>query len=233
MRYNGRWIEALRNFMVIRCPFLLATASSLIVSASFSCLAAPAGRVTFIPPLASARTIQVTETVWEAAKWSHARPAAESGSDHFLHCSPGQVPTGDEVGQPSQSDRSSLHLRRNNAGRIRWQADALPAGATRRMARSLSWAFLNNIPGPVSAVPATRGGRHVLLANSVLDGVREEYWFDPKTHLLLRSTLSGTWQGKTTEVMRTEYAEWVLNKPLPPALFRVPPAGTTHSGASL
>jgi len=88
--------------------------------------------------------------------------------------------------------------------------------------------LLNNVPGPVSAVPAVRSGRQVLLAIRVLDGMHEEYWFDPKTHLLLRSTLSGIWQGKTRKILHTEYAGWILNKPLARSVFRVPSVGTHH-----
>jgi len=88
--------------------------------------------------------------------------------------------------------------------------------------------LLNNAPGPVSAVPAIRDGKRVLLVvrSSPSDG--HEFWFDPKTHLLIRDMMFLTWQGKTSEVTRTEYTGWVLNKPLSPAVFRVPSSNMGH-----
>ena len=88
--------------------------------------------------------------------------------------------------------------------------------------------LLNNMPGPISAVPAVREGRKVLLtvqANRAGGHSHSEYWFDPKTHLLLRWLMFITWQGKTSAALRTDYSGWVLNRPLPTSVFRVPARG--------
>ncbi len=82
--------------------------------------------------------------------------------------------------------------------------------------------LLNNIPGPVSALPVVRDGKKILLARRVLGEIHDEFWFDPKTHLLTRSVAFITWQGKTSEFTRTDYTGWVLNRPLPPSVFRLP-----------
>ena len=231
MRYNGRWIKALGNFMIIRCPYLLATASSLIVSASVPCLAAPPGGTSFTPPLADAKTIQVTETVWEAQNGPTPGPLRRAGVMTFCITRPDKFRMEMKSGSPAKVTSSYVSdgttLVGYDGGRTRTQP-----------AQHAEWPFpvmglLNNVPGPVSAVPAVRGGRQVLLAIVRRGPDRQELWFDPKTHLLLRDTMFLTWQGKTSEVMRTDYTEWVLNKPLSPTLFRVPSAGTSHSGVAL
>ncbi len=217
--------------MVI-CRFsLLALASSLIASASLPCLAAPAGRINFTPPLADAKTIQVTETVWEAQNGATPGSVRKAGTITFCIARPDKFWTEMKAGNPAKVTDFYISDGTTMTGYSGGQTRSQPA-------QRAEWPFpvmglLNNAPGPVSAVPAVRGGRRVLLAIRVSGASREEYWFDPKTHLLLRSTLSGIWQGKTSEILRTQYTGWILNKPLAPSVFRVPSAGTSHSGASL
>ena len=207
--------------MVICRSFLLAAASSLITSASLPCLAAPVGGISFTPPLANARTIQVTETVWEARNGSTPGPLQRAGTITFCIARPDKFRMEMKSGSPAKVTGFTVSDGTMMSG---YSGD----GPTRSQpAQRAEWpltvmGLLNNTPGSVSAVPAVRGGKQVLLAIRVSDGVREEYWFDPKTHLLLRSTLSGTWQGKTSEILRTEYSNWVLNKLLSPATFRMP-----------
>lgn len=210
--------------MVIRRFSLLALASSLIASASVSCLAAPTGRVNFTPPLADAKTIQVTETVWEPQNRYAPSPLRKAGVITLCIARPDKFRTEMKVGHPAKVTDFYISDGITMTGHSDGRTFSRPA-------QRAEWPFpvvslLNSVPGPVSAVPAVRGGRHILLAIRGSDGGHEEYWFDPKTHLLLRSTLSGTWQGKASEILRTEYSGWVLNKPLSPTLFRAPSAGT-------
>ena len=213
--------------MVIRRVFVLAAASSLIVSASFSCLAAPAGGINFTPPLATAKTIQVTETVWEAGNGSAPGPLQKGGVMTFCIVRPDKFRVKMTAGDSAKLSSFYVSDGQTLTGYDGRQTRSQPA-------QRAEWPFpvmglLNNAPGPVSAVPAVRDGRRVLVAVSRQGPGRQECWFDPKTHLLLRDMMFITWQGKTTETMRTEYSGWILNKPLSPALFRMPPAGISHS----
>ena len=217
--------------MVIRRWFLPAAASSIVVSASFSCLAAPAGGVNFTPPLASAKTIQVTETVWEAQNGATPGPLRKAGIMTFCIARPDKFRMEMKSGSPAKVTNSFISDGQTLVGYDGRQTRSQPA-------QRAQWPFpvmglLNNAPGLVSAVPAVRGGRQVLLAVVRRGPDRQELWFDPKTLLLIRDTMFLTWQGKTTEVMRTEYTDWVLNKPLSPALFRMPSAGISHSKVAL
>ncbi len=218
--------------MVIRRVFALAAASSMIVSASFSCLAAPAGGMSFTPLLASAKTIQVTETVWELQNRSAPSPLRKAGVITFCIARPDKFRVEMKSSSPAKVTDFTVSDGTTIAG---YSGD----GPTRTQpAQRAEWPFsvmglLNNAPGPVSAVPAVRGGRRVLVAVSRQGPGRQECWFDPKTHLLLRQMLFITWQGKTTETMRTEYSGWILNKPLAPSIFRMPPVGISHSKVGL
>lgn len=212
--------------MIIRHLFLSAAAFGIIVSASAPCLAAPTGTISFTPPLANAKTIQVTETVWEAQNGSSPGPLRRAGVVTFRIVRPDKFRVEMKSGSPPKvtdfyvSDGTTLVG--FSGGRTRTQP-------TQRA----EWPFpvmglLNNAPGTVSAIPAIRGGRQVLLAIVKLDPDYQECWFDPKTHLLIRDMMFMTWQGKTTETMRTEYSGWILSKPLSPAVFRVPAANAKH-----
>lgn len=217
--------------MVIRRWFLSAAAFSIVVSASVPCLAAPAGRINFTPPLASAKTIQVTETVWEAQNGATPGPLRKVGVMTFCIVRPDKFRVEMKSGSPAKVTSSFISDGKTLVGYDGGQTRSQPA-------QRAEWPFpvmglLNNAPGPVSATPAVRDGRQVLLVARALPTARQERWFDPKTHLLLRDMMFLTWKGKTTEVMRTEYGDWALNKPLPPATFQVSSTGTSHSGVSL
>lgn len=228
MRYNGdRLLNSGLEDVVVICRFFLSIAAiSTIVSAS--CLAVPTGRVNFTPPLKSAKTIQVTETVWYPQDRSTGLgPFRRVGTITLCIARPDKFRVEMRLGGLAKvtdftvSDGITM-TGHSGDGPTRFQP-------TQRAEWPLTvMGLLNNVPGPVSAVPAVRSGRQVLLAIRVLDGMHEEYWFDPKTHLLLRSTLSGIWQGKTRKILHTEYAGWILNKPLARSVFRVPSVGTHH-----
>lgn len=188
--------------------------------------APPGGTINFTPPLASAKTIQVTETVWEAQNGSTPGPLRKGGVMTFRIKRPNQFRVGWKEGNSTKPASYSVSDGKTMVGHDGKQTHSQPTA-------SAEWPFpmmglLNNAPGPVSAVPAVRGGRQVLLAVRPSPAGRQEFWFDPKTHLLIRDMMFLTWQGKTSEVMRTEYTGWVLDKPLAPAVFRVPSAGTGH-----
>jgi len=209
--------------MVIERIFLPA-AFSIIVSAS--CLAVPTGRVNFTPPLKSAKTIQVTETIWEAGDGSTPGPLRKAGTITFCIARPDKFRVEMKSGSPPKVTDSYVSDGETLVG--------LSGGRTRiQPAQRAEWPFpvmglLNNAPGPVSAVPAVRDGKQVLFAIVKLDPDYLECWFDPKTHLLIREMMFMTWKGKTSEVTRTEYSDWVLNKPLAASVFRVPSVGTHH-----
>jgi outer membrane lipoprotein-sorting protein len=212
--------------MVIRRLFLSAAALGIIVSASVPCRAAPVG-VTITPPLASAKTIQVTETIWEAQNGATPGPLRKAGVMTFCIVRPDKFRVEMKSGSPAKVTSSYISDGNTLIGYDGGQTRTQPA-------QRAEWPFpvmglLNNAPGTVSAVAAVRGGRQVLLAVSKQGPSRREFWFDPKTHLLLRDMMFLTWQGKTTEVMRTEYENWALNKPLPPSVFHVPSAAANQS----
>lgn len=193
-------------------------------------LAAPDGVVMNITPsLATAKTIQVNEIVFEAQN--------------------GAVP-----GPLRRARTMSFRIERPNKFRVDWQENdpAKPASYYVSDGKMMiaydgrqfhsqptahaEWPFpimglLNNTPGQVTVTPSIREGKRVLLAVRPSPSGRSEYWFDPGTHLLIRDMMFMTWQGKTTEVMRTEYMGWLLNKPIPVSLFRLPPAGMKHTGS--
>ncbi|MGI4790101.1 MAG: hypothetical protein ACRYFS_14765 [Janthinobacterium lividum] len=77
----------------------------------------------------------------------------------------------------------------------------------------------------VSATFAVRGDKKVpLVASPTGDNSHNESWYNPKTHLLIRRTILISWQGKTIEIKRTEYSGRALNVVLPQSLFLVPPS---------
>lgn len=174
----------------------------------------------FTPPLATAKTIQVTEVVWEAQSGSAPGTLQKGGTMTFLIQRPDKFRV--EWKGKSSPKTVSYYI---SDGKTMSSSDGkqFRSQPTVRAA----WPFplmglLNNAPGPVSAVRAVRGGKPVLLALRPSSSGRQEFWFDLKTHLLIRDTMFITWQGKTTEVMRTEYSGWILNKPLPSNVFRLP-----------
>ncbi len=86
----------------------------------------------------------------------------------------------------------------------------------------------------VATVPAVREGKIVLLSvdtsgndprdkTGLVPKMYDEDWYDPKTHLMLRQTIFAVWHGKTQQVFRDDYTGWVLNAPMPAALFAIAP----------
>lgn len=213
--------------MVIRLSQLSMVVLSVGVSAWLSgphALAAPGGTaINFTPPLATAKTIQVTEVVWEAQNGSTPGPLRRTGTMTLRIERPDKFRVEWKEISPS---RPGAYYVSDGKTLIGYDGKRLRSQPTARA----QWPFpmmglLNNMPGPVSAVPAVRDGKQVLLAVRASPPGRNEFWFDPKTHLLVRVMMFLTWQGKTSEVMRTEYTGWVLNKPLSSAVFRAPSTG--------
>jgi outer membrane lipoprotein-sorting protein len=219
--------KALGDYMVVRFFRLSMILSSVVVSAWLPSDAAPTGgTINFTPPLTSAKTIQVTETVWEAQNGSTPGPLQKGGIITFRIERPDRFRVEMKPSSPGQPTSYYISDGKTMVGydgkQVRSQAAA-----------RAEWPFpmmglLNNAPGPVSAVRAIRGGKQVLLAVRPSPSARQEFWFDPETHLLIRDMMFLTWQGKTSEVMRTEYTGWALNKPLSPAVFRAPATNTGH-----
>lgn len=213
--------------MTVRLSFLSMIVSTLVVSGWLPSLAGPSGAtINFTPPLASAKTIQVTEVVWEAQNSPTPGPLQKGGVMTFRIARPDKFRV--EMKQSNPSEPVSYYI---SDGKTMVGYDGRQV-RTQPTARA-EWPFplmglLNNAPGPVAAIPAVRGGKQVLLAVRASPSGRQEFWFDPKTHLLLRDMMFLTWQGKTNEVMCTEYRGWVLNRPLAPAVFRVPLPGAGH-----
>jgi len=213
--------------MVARFSRLPMIMCSVAVSSWLPSLAGPTGgTINFTPPLAGAKTIQVTETVWEAQNGSAPGPLQKGGTMTFRIERPDRFRVEMKASRPDQTASYYISDGKTMVGCDGKQVRSQPTARA-------EWPFpmmglLNNAPGSVSAVPAVRGGKQVLLAVRPSPSARQEFWFDPKTHLLIRDMMFLTWQGKTREVMRTEYTGWVLNKPLSPAVFRVPATGTGH-----
>ena len=192
-------------------------------------LAAPVGTtMNFTPPLAAAKTIQVTEVVWEAKNGPTPGPLHQSVTMTFRIQRPDKFRV--EMEESTLTKPTSYFI---SDGQTMVCYDGKRLDLDSQPTAHAEWPFpvmglLNNAPGPVSAVPAIRDGKRVLLVvrSSPSDG--HEFWFDPKTHLLIRDMMFLTWQGKTSEVTRTEYTGWVLNKPLSPAVFRVPSSNMGH-----
>ena len=214
--------------MLTRLSPLSALASSAVVSGWLSYLpafAAPAGiTIKFTPPLATAKTIQVTEII------SQTKNTYKPGPLH-------QVVT------------ATVRIKRPNKFRVEWRENSPSHPVTYSVsngktlvgynikvflsqpAAHVEWPYeirtlLSNMPGPVSAMPAVKNGKNVLVAVFPFSSPQgyAEFWFDPKTHLLVRHMIFSEWQGRTGEIMCTEYAGWILNKPLSPAVFRIPDA---------
>lgn len=209
--------------MVIRfpLPWIVSIVFLSIWLSGYQVLAAPAGTtVNFTPPLNTAKTIQVTEILWEAQDGSTPGLLHKAGTMTFCIERPNKFRVDFNESNPAKplsyyiSDGQTM---------VSYDGKQLLSQPT----ASAEWPFpmmglLNDVPGPVSAVPAIRDGKKILLAVQANAANRNEYWFDPKTHLLIRWGMFLTWQGKTSEVMRTNFSGWVLNKPLSPAVFRVP-----------
>lgn len=191
-------------------------------------LAAPAEAATgFTPPLAAARTIQVTEVIWEAANGPTPGPLHRTGTITF------RIERPDKFRMDFRQDSASLPATYTVSDGTTLVSSDGKQRHTQQTARA-EWPFplmglLNNTPGPVSATSAVRDKKDILLVVQTNGPGRSEFWFDPKTHLLVQWTMFMTWQGKTSEMMRTEYAGWVLNKPIAPAVFRVPSVGAGHN----
>ena len=204
---------------------------SLAISAGSSCLAdSPGAAITITPPLSSAQTIQVTETIYEAANGAQPGPIRLAGSITFKVQRPDKfrIDWKSPTSGPQTAATPSLYVSDGNTLTI------LQGKHFRQTATAKSeWPFplvglLNNAPpgGPIQVSPVQRDGQTVLLAVQSSPMGRTELTFDPTTHLLLCSAMYITFQGKTSEVMRTDFTNWVLNKPLPASTFRwVPPAG--------
>lgn len=213
-----------RSPMIVPGTLISACLSGLPLWPAF---AAPAGGTTnFTSPLAVAKTIQVTEIVWEAQNGPTPGPLQRGGTMTFRIERPNKFRVEWKESDPTKPVVYYVSDGKTMVGYDGKQTHSQPTA-------SAEWPFpmmglLNNAPGPVSAVPAVRGGRQVLLAVRPSPAGRQEFWFDPKTHLLIRDMMFLTWQGKTSEVMRTDYTGWVLDKPLPPAVFRVPSTGAGH-----
>ena len=207
--------------MVYRSPFFSALAASAVVSACLPCSADPSGvTINFTPPLANAKTIQVTEVDWQAQNGPTPGPLQKGGTTTFQIQRPDKFRV--EWKESSTSKPMSYDIS-DGETMVSYDGKQIRSQATARA----EWPFpmmglLNNAPGPVSAAPVVRDGKQVLLVIRSSPSGRQEFWFDPKTHLLISEKMFLTWQGKTTEVMRTEYSGWILNKPLSPAIFRAP-----------
>ena len=195
--------------------------SSAVVSAWLPGLAAPdVAAINFAPPLARAKTIQVTEIVWEAQNGPTPGPLQKGGTITFRIERPDRFRVEWKDSDASQVTSYSISDGKTMAGYDGKRVRSQPAARAEWPLPMMG--LLNNAPGPVAAVPAVRGGRRILLAVRASPSGRQEFWFDPATHLLMRDMMFLTWQGKTREVMRTEYTGWILDKPLSPAVFRIP-----------
>ena len=213
--------------MVARFPRFSRMVSSAMISACLSGLpshAAPVGgTIHLTPPLAGAKTIQVTETVWEAQDGPTPGPLQKGGVMTFRIERPDKFRVEWKDSNPTKPMSYDISDGKTMVSYDGKQTRSQPTA-------SAEWPFpmmglLNNAPGPVSATPAVREGKQVLLAVQASPSGHQEFWFDPKTHLLIRDMMYLTWQGKTSEVMRTEYTGWILNKPLSPTVFRAPSPG--------
>ena len=215
--------------MVIRIIFQMTALSIVILTslASIPVLAAPTGAaINFTPPLAAAKTIQVTEIVWEAQNGPTPGPLQKGGTMTFRIERPDKFRVEWKNSKPGQPMSYYISDGQTMVGYDGKQRRSQPTARA-------EWPFpmmglLNNSPGPVSAIPAVRNGKKILLAVKAGGPARTEFWFDPKTHLLVRDMMFMTWQGKTSEVMRTEYTGWILNKPLLPVVFRAPSPDTSR-----
>ena len=190
-------------------------------------LAAPAvATINFTPPLATAKTIQVTEVVWEARDGPTPGPLHQTVTLTFRVERPDKFRV--EMKESGPAKPASYYIS-DGQTLVGYDGKRLRSQPTARA----EWPFpvmglLNNMPGPVSAIPAVRDGKKILLAVQASAADRSEFWFDPKTHLLVRWLMFVTWQGKTSQAMRTDFSGWALNKPLPPAVFHVPSPGANH-----
>ena len=231
--------EAVGDFMLSRLSFLSIMMLSIVGTVWLSglpVLAAPSNAtITFTPPLAQAKTIQVTEVMWKGRG---------------------------TVNSPFQRDKTiKFCIERPDKFRVDMKLDSVSAGANNYFVTFISdghtlttyghgpdgyqlYSELLNpkfgtIPGeivslirdslaiPVSGTPAIREGKQVLL---VIDKTPStiETWYDPKTHLPIRMVGFATWKGKRVEWSRFEYQGWLLDEPLTATVFSVPSTWTSH-----
>ncbi len=209
-------------------------------------------RIIFTPPVYDAKTIQVTEVMYQA-DLAETRsgiaygPLLQTGTATLRMQLP-RDPTSDDWPtrtdwQEKQPNKSSGYCIEAKSGSV-YFAD----GKVQPFPKSGGlWTdpMLQLIVGindhrervwsqAVATIPAVRDGKIVLLsANTLPSDPREqpgllpktysEDWYDPKTHLILRRTMFSIWHGKTQQIMRTDYSGWALDVPIPASLFAVPP----------
>ncbi len=151
-------------------------------------LAAPAvAKIHFTPPLATAKTIQVTEVVWEAKDGPTPGPLQKGGTMTFCIERPDKFRVGWKESDPT---KPASYYVSDGTTMVGYDGKQVRSQPTARA----EWPFpmmglLNNMPGPVSAVSAVRDGKKILLAVQATAAGRSEYWFDPKTHLLIQDMM--------------------------------------------
>jgi len=179
--------------------------SSIIVSSwlfGLPVFVAPSNEtISFTPPLAHAKTIQVTEVIWKkghtfdpplrrlsTTKYSIERPNkfrvdtkldsffAVTNSDFITYISDGHTITTYEHGRYGYQLSSEAFN-----PKVGTQSDALASFIRDSMAM------------PVAAIPAIREGKQVLLVRDKIPSTSET-WYDPKTHLATRMVGFGTWK---------------------------------------
>jgi len=228
----------------VRLPIFSVIASGTIVSAwlfSLPVLAAPAGAtVNFTPPVADAKTIQVTMTEWRIKGHQvnprQPPPLQQASTTTYLIERPakfrvemknttfyGPVPL--VIDYNSDGTTMVTYQRGKDGAWLTSEPAVRPPGVGWPNLVSL---VMDSMQEKVSAIPAVRDGKQVLLVVSKSPNGRDESWYDPKTHLLMRMTGLMMWKGKATEINRIEFTGWVLDAPLPPATFVVPPSWTNH-----
>ncbi len=238
--------------VVVFCAAFQVGAFPIGAFGSPSVATAKAKRIIFTPPVYGAKTIQVTEVMFEAELSQAGRgivygPLLQTGTVTIHLQLPNNPTSGDwltrvdwkesnlskhggyciETGKASAYFADGKFRPFPNVGGL-WHdpLEELIVGINDH--REEAWRQA------VATIPAVRDGKIVLLnvdnsgndprdKRGLLPKLESEDWYDQKTHLVTRRITFSTWHGKKEEIMRTEYSGWVLNAPLPASLFAIPP----------
>jgi hypothetical protein len=202
-----------------------------IVSSSVAVLSGQAiqpatpSKINFTQPTASAETVQVTEIVSESQGTNGPGQLKQAGTIAIRLMLPEKYWV--EWKDVNQANPPQIYISDGSTAAIITAKKVETQPPPGQLPLPLV-GFLKDISRPnITALPAKRDGKDVLLVEKNFGGHSHiEEWFDPTTHLMLRESMFLSWQGKTSEVMRTEYIHWVLNKPLNNSLFHAGKAGT-------
>ncbi len=239
-------VEKIMFVRFLNPSFVIFQAAVQIFGFNSSALAAPKIKesashtpksITFYPPIAAAKTIQVHEVLSEAQK-------SEQGLGRLLQTASLTIRLQSAYNPSTQLDESRYRIDITESNPPEPASYTIYDGKKELVVKrgkvvahetteelNDKWAvslgdfigtlfdYHQHTQDAVTAVLARREGRQVLVHNEL---GQSETWYDPKTHLPLRSSQLVSQFGVTVELSRTVYSGWILNAPLPVSTFAFP-----------